>query len=239
MTNDGTMTLAGAGAIAIGAGSTFTNAPTRTFTLPANAVTGAGTFQNNGIVDSNAPGAMALIGGVYNNAGTTNVDGGTLRLAGGGIHSGTFALDAGTVLEFGGGTHNFNAGPGITGAGAIVVSGGTLNFNTPTVLANAFTLSGNATTLGGSGSLVLNGPLTWSQGADIAGTGTLVTTGVTTVSDTGNGIAKNWTNAIGGTVNMGAGSALEFLAASTLTNRGTCRLRARSPLPTCPLSGRS
>ena len=58
---------------------------------PGSNIRGKGTFQNNGTIDMNGSGAT-VISAALNNAGTVNVNSGTLSLSGSGSDSGSYSI---------------------------------------------------------------------------------------------------------------------------------------------------
>ena len=149
-----------------------------------------------------------------NNAGSVNVQTGTLALDQGGIDTGSYNISSPATLQLSGGTRNLNSGAAINGAGNITFNGGTTNLNSGATdgLSGATTISGGTVnfndnftlplltlstgTLGGTGNLTLSGALnTWSAGT-IGGGGTL-------------------TIANGATLNMNSG-ANKFLGSRTI-----------------------
>ncbi len=203
------LNLAGTGNATFNAGTVTLNTPV-TSTMPVN-IGGATVNFNNG-------GTLAAV----NNAGALNIGGGTLSLGNGGAYTGAFGVSSGATLQFSGGTHDVNAGATFGGSGTVAVIGaGTwLNVNTGITINNPFVLAGDTfSTLGGTGNVTLANTFDWRNGADIRGTGTLTTNGVTTIANSvqGTAVEKNWVN--NGTVNMGADADLQFiLSSSTITN---------------------
>lgn len=148
---------------------------------------GTPSFTNESTGTFSSPGAGAVLFNnvPFNNAGSTNVAGGTIDLYGGGTQTAPFAVSSGTTLGLEG-THSFTASSGITGAGTVAVINGTSTFNSATI-SGTLTLSGgeadfNGTTsigslnetggtLGGTGSVTINGNSSWTSGT-MNGTGT-------------------------------------------------------------------
>ena len=104
---------------------------------------------------------------IFANAGTVEVDQGTLALTqvyggGSGTHSGTFDIHSGAVLNFGAFTQTLNAGTLFLGDGTVQVTGGTLNLGADLSIPNPIILSSG--TLAGSGDLTVQDTLTWTGG---------------------------------------------------------------------------
>ena len=127
-----------------------------------------------------------IAGVALNNAGTVNVNKGTLELLTGGTQTGGFTVGSGSTLGLSG-TQSFSSSSSISGSGTMSilggtttfvgvesltsgtlnVSGGTVDFNTAVSFASA-SISGG--TLGGSGNVTFSGTVNWT-GTTIAGTG--------------------------------------------------------------------
>ncbi len=127
------------------------------------------TVNNTGTINKTGAGVYDL-GTDFNNDGTVNIQGGTLRLAGSGASNGTFAI-GGSVLEQAFGTQTFTSASSLSGSGTLRTSGGSLVVNTTT--AN-FGFSGTVQTSNGSASfapsmtlsqLTLSGGTTTFNGA--------------------------------------------------------------------------
>ena len=149
--------------------STFTNKAGATFTLLSDATIGsnggAPSFINQGTLATNGGTTTSTISMPVLNSGTINVQTGTLALSNGGTFSGTTALkeSANAILDLTGGTFTAAAGTTInsTGAGLLRLSGATVTNAGTASLANFTEMNG---TLGGTGSVTVNGLLTWVQG---------------------------------------------------------------------------
>ncbi len=185
-----TLALTGGLAKSIAAGAMLTNAGTVNLAVTSNnnGVAGAGTFQNNGTVNSTAAGITTLVSSVFNNDGTVNVDGGTLRLTGGGTDIGAYAIDAARTLDFGGGTRALDAGSSVTGAGTLLVSGGTTNVNA--------VFGATTTTISGG---------TANFNANVTGAGTLLVSGG--IANVNAGYGATTTTISAGTANFNGGAA--------------------------------
>ncbi len=109
ITNNGTWDVIGDLSIPEFAGpdATFTNSATGTFTKDSG------------------PGTL-YIDDAFSNAGTVNINSGTLELHNGGYSTGAFNAVAGTTLTFTGGTQTLANGASLTSAGLVQVNGGTV-----------------------------------------------------------------------------------------------------------------
>lgn len=146
----------------------------------AHAFNNSGTFNKSGAGTTTDFTAVA-----FNNAGSVNVNGGTLNLNSGGSNTGLMDVATATTLSLAGsfnnlaggsiagagnvgfpsGTHNL-VGPILT-TGAVLARGATLNFNAPQTLTS---LSFSSGTLQGSGDVTISGSLNWTFGI-MAGAG--------------------------------------------------------------------
>ena len=185
--------------------STFTNKAGATFTLLSDATIGsnggAPSFINQGTLATNGGTTTSTISMPVLNSGTINVQTGTLALSNGGTFSGTTALkeSANAILDLTGGTFTAAAGTTInsTGAGLLRLSGATVTNAGTASLANFTEMNG---TLGGTGSVTVNGLLTWVQGI---------------MQDTGTTEAKGGLN-IGYYTFLAGGRTLNNYAAATI-----------------------
>jgi hypothetical protein len=163
----------GASTIDNGAGAVF-NLTTNDSNINKYGAT-AGTFTNEGTLEKTGGAGTSTIAIALANTGTVSVSSGTLDFRGGGSLGGTFSTSGTGLIELGGGT--FTAQSQTVSLDCnIQVSGGTLQPGT----GNTITLSGTVT-FGMS-----------NASAYILGPGTLVTSGMTTVSDLGVGGPSNW-----------------------------------------------
>ena len=211
--NGGTLTWTGTGGIRATAG---TNAITNLSGGIFNAQNDSFTEQTSGgtLAINNQAGATLTKSGAgtttgfsfdttFNNAGTVNVQSGTLAIQGG-ASSGSFAIAAGGVLGVSGNApQTLSPTSSVTGAGIVNViggtidiagaytmsgdtnvSGGTVNFNTANASAGGGTLSGG--TIGGNGTLNINGAYTWTGGAMSGGGTTAIASSSSLAIDTGN-----------------------------------------------------
>ena len=198
-----------------GTANAFNNDPGATFTQLG---TGATYFTSTYVY----PGVA------FNNAGSVDVDAGTLLLGYGGTQTGGFAISAGAALALNG-THNFSSASALSGSGTLGVGGGTAtfagvedfsggtlsisggeaDFNAAATFADLNLSSGG--TLGGTGNVTFQGTANWSGGT-IAGSGTtdIAAGGTLNISGTvylqgvlENDGTANWTN---GSIQMSNGT---------------------------------
>ena len=116
--------------LAIGSGATLTNAAGGTVVLAAatgSNIKGKGTFQNNGALAMDGTG-VTVISAAFDNAGTVNVNSGTLSLSGSGSgsDSGNYSIGSGATLQQTAGTRSVG---GTVSGDTLVLAGGTLNLN--------------------------------------------------------------------------------------------------------------
>src|SRR5262249_51455361 len=189
-------------------------------------------------LNKNAAGAQT-INTIFTNAGTVNVNAGTLVLSNSGSYTGRFDVVGTAALALSGGTQdfgsgasvtgagtlqatgaiaNFNAGssPGIAATGTVSVSGGALNFSSggTVALADGLTLSGGSLT--GADDVTVSGPFGWSAGT-VSGTGLFTTlSGSTTTLTTQSPVlsGRTWTSQ--GPVTLAAGSRLSLQNAAVV-----------------------
>jgi fibronectin-binding autotransporter adhesin len=194
------------------------NLGTLTITTAGNPTFNGGAIVNNGLI-SKTSGDTNIVNAPVQNGGTISVSAGVLQLAGGGSYTGDLNTSGGGVLNLSGGVHNFNAGATVS-AGILTV-GGTINFNVANSNLAGFQLlgtaqgsgsanigtflwAGNGATIGGSVTITAANLQIQNVGAFLymGGTGSLVSTGLTSA----------WTANGGYSVNLGT--------ANTYTNSG-------------------
>ena len=199
-----------------------------------SSILGAGTFDNSGAVTKLSV-VDTTIFTVFNNTGTVNVNNGVLNLTNGGTDTGTYDVIPLAALNFTGGTRNFDDGLTFSGLGIINLTGGTINITGAGVgatIASDATLVLDNRTLGGTGLLTNEGTFV-AQGTS-AVNGTLVNNGTFTVRGTsaGNsdftvglgfnnsgtvnltnidGVARNATLSVGGTLTNNAAGTINLL----------------------------
>ncbi len=198
--NAGMLTWSGTGGIwAYEAEATFTNLASGTFEMQSDAnftdaYARGPAFNNAGIVRKTGGTGTTIIGVVFNNSGTVEIQTGTLALYGGGTHSGTFTISPGATLQFNNGTHTLNSGATVSGDGSVVFSGGATTLNDTYSIAGTTTFS--------SGSATFNVPFDAGPGAAFDGGSVYF-----------NGLVTNLPSDLvidGGSVNFNANSALLF-----------------------------
>jgi hypothetical protein len=115
---------------------------------------GAGRFDNAGILHKAVAGTTAFNFVSFNNYNLAQVQSGTLLLAGGGTNSGSLSLDAGTTLNVASGTFTSSPGSSVVGGGRFDFSGGTANFAGDWLgTNNTFTFSGGTANFDGTGTV--------------------------------------------------------------------------------------
>ncbi len=191
---------------------------TTTFGGNMNSAGGGGlVFTNAGIFTKNTSSATTTIGIPFNNTGTVNVDTGTLSMTGG-TSSGAWNVAAGATLTFAAGTHILNEGSSFSGAGTVSLPvGGTLSVNAAvsSTASTVFSMSGGA--VGGSGTLTLNGPLTWSSGV-FGGSATHANGGATLSGPGEKSIGLDQVMNLGGISTWSEGN-IGFYQSSSLVNK--------------------
>ena len=213
--NNGTVNLS-QGSLNASGGATFTNNATFNDTSTgAFGGTGAGgadlTFTNaaTGIYNVSVSKNSNV---VFTNAGTFNLTAGTYQFTAGGSSSGTLNASSGTTVNF---TNNYTLanGTSLLGLGAYQLLSGTLTASGAVTLTN-FALS--AGTL--AGTHTINGSTTWTgTNLNTAGTTTVGTAGVLTISGTGDHDFDGRALVNNGTVNWTAGT-LRSGNSGTITN---------------------
>src|SRR4029079_7139159 len=91
-----------------------------------NAFNNAGAFVKQGTGTTQFRSLLSNSPLPFNNAGTVDIQQGTLSLQNGGTHTGDFSIASGALLELQG-THSFAATSDLTGAGTLSVLSGTAN----------------------------------------------------------------------------------------------------------------
>jgi len=247
LVNAGTLTLNSS--ITTGYAAAITNLPGAVFDLAADVgisyYTGVrGAIYNQGAFRKSGGLGVSTLTEPFSNAGTVDVQTGTLSLGFGGNGSGLFQAASGATLAFGnpaslsGSTFNLALGATVSGAGGLLVCGGTANLAGTVNLTGNHTFSAGAATLSGP-YWMTNGILTISGGtANFTGTGLItpaqlelsagVLGGTTPVVVTGplhwtGGNLTGWLQCNGGAV---SGSAGHYQYGGQLVNAGTLTLNA-------------
>ena len=252
--NEGTLTIGGDDhlyfGVSSGGSNQLVNAAGATLNLastngtPLNHYTGTSSVTNLGTINATAAGSHAFEGPVgFSNAGTVNVEAGTLILRGGGSDAGAYAVASGTVLNFAGGTRDMLDGSQVTGAGTLLVSGATVNvegvpaISVPTVAVSNGAMNFNTTSavslpslvltggsVGGAAAVTVTGVFEVSGSyATLAGTGVFTTQGVSTVNMSAGVVylaltgGKTWVNQ--GTLTIGGDDHLYFGVSSGGSNQ--------------------
>jgi hypothetical protein len=185
-------------------------------------------LDNNGIFRKSGGTGTTTISVRFNNAGTVEVQSGTVSLTTGGTHTGTFDIAGGSTLRFGGGTHAIDGGS-TTSTGRMLVAAGSVNVSVPYSIAGLTELTAgtltfaensstgdylqSAGTLAGAGDLQVQGTSTFTAGTmagagDTIATGDLfLNTGANKVLDAGRTLVNHstatWT---GGVINLNGSS---------------------------------
>ncbi len=237
------------GQINSGLGAVLQNQAGATFDVQVN----LGWFYNQGgslprlsnlagaVVKRTVGTGTATLDVIVDNAGSLDVQSGTLLLSNGGTSGGTFTAGTGTTLTFGAGTHNLGATSSVAGAGTIgfssgattlggaydvtgttAISSGVVNVNTPSpAQTTGLTLSGGS--LDGTGEVQVRTSGNWSGGT-LTGTGVLRVLAGATLSLTGAGTKIFTTRTLvnvgqvvwtGGQINSGLGAVLQNQAGAT------------------------
>ena len=195
LTNDGTATLSGGYVQFTASGSTAPgavldnngvfNATSDADILFNNIGGGQPSFSNDGTFNKSGAGTTTSIAIAFNNAGTVNVDSGTLALTTS-TSSGNFSVASLATLSYTG-AHTFNATSSISGAGTVNVTGTVTGAGTTSISGITTNLTGTMT---GSGSVTFNsGVLNWTSGT-MTGTGTTAIAAPATLNLSGTG-SKN------------------------------------------------
>jgi uncharacterized repeat protein (TIGR01451 family) len=141
-----------------------------------------GSFNNNGTFTKSAGAGLSTMDVSFNlpGSGTVNANSGTLQVNFDIVSSGAFNVAA--TLDFNIGTHNWNAGTVCNGAGTVLIST-VVNVNATVAVANSLQLLSGAT-VAGTGTLNLNGPVTWAGGVFDGGGVTNVNAGMSLTNTT-------------------------------------------------------
>jgi len=169
LVNEQQATWRDSGRIVLSNGAVFDN--DGTFQAASDAViapvSGGGTFNNDGTFKKAGSAGVTNIQTVFDNAGTTSVDSGTLRLTGGGTSEGKFTIAAGAALEVAARDYILEDGAESTGAGPLkVISGSVTAAEGATARVESFRLAGGM--VKGQGNLTITRAFEWVSG-DIAG----------------------------------------------------------------------
>jgi hypothetical protein len=166
----GAVSFSGAGRLIAGNGAAVNNSGTWTLAgdeLILYTFGALPTFNNSGTLTKSAGLGAGQIATAFNNAGTLNVNSGTLQLTNGGIGTGTFTIAAGDTLQVLNGAYTLLAGAAFPGTGTLRLDSGELVVNAPVTVAN---LGMGGGTLSGSSILTVTGTMDWTGGT-MNGTG--------------------------------------------------------------------
>jgi hypothetical protein len=172
---------------------------------------------------SSATNGLTLIAVPFTNNGAVNIISGALDVnQGGSAPTGTFSIAAGARLEFDGGTFTLGSGP-ISGEGIVVALGAAIAVPGSSVISAPLRFSNGS--IGGSGSLSINGPLTWIAGPFVGsgGGGTATASNGITMSGGGEKALTNYhlINGPTSTATWGGVGAIHLVNAAVFENRGT------------------
>jgi hypothetical protein len=217
----GAVNFSGAGRLIAGNGAVINNSGIWTLAGDEQILYNFGslpTFNNNGTLTKSAGLGAAVIGMAFNNAGTLNVNSGTLQLTGGGIETATFNVATGDTLQFLNGTYTLLAGAAFPGTGTVRLDSGVLAVNGPVTVAN-FGMGGG--TLGGSNILTVTGAMDWTGGT-MNGTGTTALGPASTLNLSGSfdRVLDNRTLSTAGAVNFSGAGRLIAGNGAVINNSG-------------------
>ncbi|MGE3311488.1 MAG: beta strand repeat-containing protein [Limisphaerales bacterium] len=167
-------------------------------------------------------------GVAFNNAGTVQVQSGTLQLAGGGSSSGAFEIASGAAFDYSGGTHVLENGAAFSGAGVARVSGATLSVAAGAT-ASAVHFDQTGGTLFGTGTLNVSGNSTWSGGTQ-GGAGKTEFQPGSTTQLTGLGIKSISERIVDnrGTLAIVGEGNVSMISAGVLDNRGLLDIQSNA-----------
>jgi YD repeat-containing protein len=155
-------------------------------------------------------------GGATATGGIIRVKNGTLTLKNGGASSGSFSIVAGATIEVPSGTHTLSDGTNIAGAGTTRITGGAASIAGNVTAQNLDLSSG---TLTGSGTLTVNGTLSWTGGT-MSGTGATSVTGTLAISGGSAKILDVRTLTNGGSATWSGTGNVYLSNAAVLSNTG-------------------
>jgi hypothetical protein len=177
---------------------------------------------NSGVINKSSPANdSSVIGVPFTNSGAVNINSGVLTVnLGGSAPTGTFAIAAGAGLLFGNGTFTLGSGP-ISGAGTAIVNFGTLAVPGSSVISAPLSFINGF--ISGSGSLSINGPLSWTGGSFGGGLGTATANGGIAISGAASKAlgAYRLVNGPASTANWSDPGPILIGSAGVFENRGT------------------
>src|SRR5262249_47633821 len=130
--NTGSLSTWSGSGVRMGNGATLHNTATGTFDVQSDDTIsnlgGTLSIVNDGLLKrTTSTGAFSAAAAAFNNAGTVQVQSGTLTL-GSGTSSGSFSVSTGAVLQFSGSNpYTLDASSSVSGAGTVRFSSGTVN----------------------------------------------------------------------------------------------------------------
>ncbi|MCC6124147.1 MAG: autotransporter-associated beta strand repeat-containing protein [Pirellulales bacterium] len=192
----------------------------------------AGSFSNTGTYTKTGAGTTSINIG-FGNAGTVNVNAGTLALGGGGASGGgTFNVASGATLNFASGAHIVGA---VTGTGLLLIDGGSVDASIANVFGGTLAMSGGSLNIadtfaassldmsggyiGGVGALSISGASTWNGGG-MNGAGSTTFNGNLAIGGNIHYISSECAVNFAATTTWTGGD-LHISDAATLTNTGT------------------
>jgi hypothetical protein len=220
--NAGTVNWNGGGVFNTDTSAVITNRMGALFVAQSDAVIqyagGAATrFDNAGIFRKTAGSGTTTLALTFNNYGTVDVQSGVLLPLSTFNVFGTVTVAALARVDFTAGTYNLQSGAQLIGAGLHRLSGGTWSVNGGVVVQNLELSSG---TVNGSGTLTVNGTMTWTAGV-MSGTGrTVIAEGATlNVSNPGPITLSVRALENAGTVNWTGSGVFNTDTSAVITNR--------------------
>ena len=176
-----------------------------------------GTFNKSGAATE------TIISTEFDNAGSVNVNSGSLGLYGG-TDTGSYTLASGTELNFYGGVRTINSGASFSGAGTVGIQNSSeVQVESSTTFTAPLLLNGGV--LSGSASVAINGGFHWMGGTQ-TGTGTTTLSGAVTLDGGDKHLTGNRQVVSGGTTTLSAANFHIYApgdesTAPTWTNNGT------------------
>jgi hypothetical protein len=220
-----TVNWTGPGNIYLGNASILENAGTFNMLNDNSVVFNGGAISslvNSGVINKSSTGGISTVIGVpFTNSGAVNISSGIFDVnLGGSAPTGTFAIATGAGLLFDNGTFTLGSGP-ISGAGTAIVNFGALAVPGSSVISAPLNFIAGA--ISGSGTLSINGPLSWTGGSFGGGFGTATANGGIAISGAASKTlgAYRLVNGPASTANFSGAGAIFIGAAGVFENRGT------------------
>ena len=213
LNNTALATWTGTGSVSLNNGAVFNNLAGATFKDRSNASlihSNSGSFLNAGTFIKMTGTGTSDMTASFTNTGSVLVQSGILQLDGGGGGTGTIDVAAGTDLNFSSGTYHLGAGAALTDTGSVNINGATVSIDAPVSAQNLTFRSGTIT---GTGTLVVNGVLSWTGGT-MSGTGTTAAYGGMTLGGTASNVVYQEVLYVGWTLQNYAAATLATSTAS-------------------------